>query len=140
MMASRHLYRNFLNDRRVYNLNRGYWKRILSKLGDNISIPFYNEHFSNGTPFYDGNPIISAYIPKLKKVIRIIQEEPETEGVEIGAWTEVTELDDGNVNELVISLELSKEASKVAEELIAGWLKEDWDDKQIDGVLEKIYS
>lgn len=139
-MASRHLYRNFLNDRRVYNLNRGYWKRILSKLGDNISIPFYNEHFSNGTPFYDGNPIISAYIPKLKKVIRIIQEEPETEGVEIGAWTEVTELDDGNVNELVISLELSKEASKVAEELIAGWLKEDWDDKQIDGVLEKIYS
>ena len=140
MIASKHLYRNFLNDRRVYNLNRGYWRRILSKLGDNISIPFYKEYFANGTAFYDGNPIISAYIPELKKSIRIIQEEPECEEIELGAWTEATEVDNKNIEELVITLELSKEASKVAKELITAWLQEDLNDGQIDNILGKVYS
>ncbi len=87
-MTNNHLYSNFLSDKRIYNLNRAYWKRMLSKIGENISMPFYKEQFSNGVHFYDGNPIVSAYLPNLNKSIRIIQEEPETDSLEVGAWTE----------------------------------------------------
>lgn len=138
MKANKHLYCNFLNDKRVYNLNRGYWKKMLSDLGKDMSIPMYNEHFSNGNLFYDGNPIISAHIPNLKKSIRIIQEAPETDEVEIGAWIENTEMQGENTPELVISLELSRESSKIAKKLMKGWLEENWTESQIDIMLEKI--
>lgn len=138
MIATKHLYRDFLINRRVYNLNRGYWKRMLSKIGEEISIPFYNEHFSNGTPFYDGNPIISAYIPKLKKSIRIIQEDVETESVEIRAWTEDSEHEDDKIQELVISLELSRESAKIATTLIEGWLQHNWDGDKIESEMQNV--
>jgi hypothetical protein len=136
-MANKHLYSNFLSDKRIYNLNRGYWKRMLSKVGENISMPFYQEKFSNGVHFYDGNPIASAYLPNLNKSIRIIQEEPETDSLEIGVWTEDKEFEDKNIKELVISLELSRESSKVVRELIKGWLQENWDDEKLEKTIEE---
>ncbi len=140
MVVSKYLYCNFLTDKRLYNLNRGYWKKMLISLGKELSIPFYNEHFANGKPFYDGNPIISAYIPSLKKSIRIIQEVPEMNEVEIGVWTEDTEFDNENIKELVISLELSQESSKIAKKMIIEWLQGNWNENQTNSMLEKTYS
>ncbi len=132
MIVTKHLYKNFLDNKRIYNLNRGYWKKSLFKIGDGISVPLYNEHFSNGTSFYDGNPMVSAYIPKLSKSIRIIQEEVETDSVEIGAWTENVEYENNPVQELVISLELSKESAQIASNLIKGWLQYNWSSDNIE--------
>ncbi|MBK7410270.1 MAG: hypothetical protein IPJ40_20765 [Saprospirales bacterium] len=64
----------------------------------------------------------SAYLPK--KALRIVQEEPESKTVEFGYWTEKTEFDPGlEVEELVISLEVSRESQLLAIEVIKEWLK-----------------
>lgn len=139
-MTNKYLYRNFLKDKRVYNLNRGYWKKMLDSLSNTLPMPLYNEHFSNGAPFYDGNPIFSAYLPSLKKSVRIIQEAPETDNIEIGAWMASIEVNNEPVKELVISLELSQEASMIAKQLIVGWLQDDWNESQIDNALGKTHS
>jgi hypothetical protein len=134
-MKVKHLYKDFLSDKRVYNLNKGYWKRVLPKIeGFNP----YQEAFSNGKLFYDGNPMMAFYVPSLNKCVRIIQEEIESEEVSIGAWTENTSIQDRPVQQLVISLELSQEAATKAKHLIEGWLLKGWDKLKVEGEIAEL--
>lgn len=136
-MKNKILYQNFLEDRRIYNLNRGYWKKILKSLNQEAkSFPLYNEHFNNGTPFYDGNPMISAAFPSLQKSVRIIQEEVETIEGEITAWVEEVEHEDGVLQELVLSLELSRLTAKIAKKILHGWIVKNWNRADVDELLE----
>ncbi|MEM6298749.1 MAG: hypothetical protein AAF740_08695, partial [Bacteroidota bacterium] len=100
----------------------------------------YNEHFVNNTLFYDGNPIISAHLPELGKSLRIIQEEAETIEGEITAWVEEVEYGDGFLQELVLSLELSRLTAKVARKVLQGWVIENWGSAEVEEVLEESVS
>jgi hypothetical protein len=120
------LYKNFLEDKRVYHLNVAYWKRYFRKLlkdREDVVFDWMNTRFGNGASFYDGNPMITVLLKKDRKAIRIIQEEPETDGVEIGAWMGEVEVEGTCYKELVISLELSKKANQVAQALISRWIE-----------------
>lgn len=75
----------------------------------------------NGVALQDGNPIYQAYFPELKKAVRIIQEEPLLPA-DFGSWVNVTEVDEEDVEELVISLVLTKENVERAIAEIRGWL------------------
>jgi len=80
-----------------------------------------NTEYANGTKIYDGNPIYSAKLEN-RKAIRIIQEEPESDTRQITAWVEETEDEHENkIEELVISLELTRATRKLALELITAW-------------------
>ena len=120
------LFKNFLADKRVYRLNQAFWKRQIQKaLGkDHLALtPWVKDSFANGRPFFDGNPIFSARISP-HKALRIVQEGPESKTVEFGYWTEKTHLEkDQEVEEMVISLELSRESQQLAMEVLQEWIR-----------------
>jgi len=60
-----HLYKNFLEDKNIYNKNVKYWDNIISNLL--ISEKFdFNQYISTddgfGNLFYDGNPIYKTIV------------------------------------------------------------------------------
>lgn len=114
------LFRNFLTDKKIYNLNEAYYYRLFQKITGKKAKPYYNTRYNNGEKFYDGNPIFSALTGD--RLLRIIQEEPESKSVFLRAGLENTPEED--LDELVIILELSQEVKPLLEELIRKWLVE----------------
>jgi len=149
-MAQKYLFEKFSSDKRIYNLNQGYWKRKLkSKLKLKFtedSILFKNIDF-NGLKIYDANPIFT-YIDKSKgKAIRIIQDDfdlindNEIEDVYLlTAWFDVLE-DNRNqkekkIQELVIALFLTQETVEKSIELIRRWLNDEIDQENINSLVK----
>jgi hypothetical protein len=129
-----HLYKNFLSDALIYTENRKFWENIaVGLLGDDLFFPYYQETYINGNPFLDGNPIFSAQSKKNGRVLRIIQEEVENFAPEISFWQENIETENGNVDELVICLELSDVTEIMARVLIKAWLL---DEKSFEEIAE----
>jgi len=128
-----YLYKNFLKDKRVYNLNEGYYARLFKKLTRWEPKTVFNTRFRNGEKFYDGNPIFSALVDN--RVLRIIQEEPESNKIYLSAW--LTTATEKELDELVITLELSKEAKPLLEKLITKWVVEKTDKSCMEAYIEK---
>ena len=142
-MTINHLFKNFLEDKQVYQNNVVYWKDILSKIvKDKLENYYWIEpKFANGESFFDGNPIISFVCQSSKKAVRIIQEEPESDSLEIGAWVDDFYLsEEETIKELVISLELSSESEKIAKNLIKKWITEDLNSLQISEFINEFYT
>jgi len=135
-----HLYKNFLENKRAYQLNINYWRRTLSKIFQDKSKDDYwiKPEFANGNNFYDGNPIVFLVCQSKKKAVRIIQEKPESDSIEIGAWLDDFQISEEDLfDELVISLELSRESKKLAEKLIKKWIIEDLKDSQMSKFIDE---
>ena len=120
-------YPSFLDNKRVYNLNQAYWRRLLTDLIKDTDLsfqPYLNPTGANGNKEYDGNPIFNAYFPDLDKAIRIIQDTPEEGTVDLSTWMDQIELEEGQppVPELVIAVTLSRETSEKAQELMRQWI------------------
>lgn len=149
-MSVNYLYRDFLYSKKIYNLNEGFWTKTLNRIikgvcttDDKTSKGFrkwLKTTYANNEKFYDANPIFNALCETQNKAIRIIQEALETvDNIEISAWIEDTKVNGQNISELVISLELSKEASKIAEDLIRYWILETTDNtKMLELIEEKL--
>jgi hypothetical protein len=77
----------------------------------------------------DGNPIFDGYSQALGRAFRIIQQPPESDGVEITAWIKTYDLEGETTllpeSELVLNLSLSDESAEVAQALLQSWMK--WD-------------
>jgi hypothetical protein len=126
MENDKFLYKEFRVNKKIYNLNVGYWKKkLISKL--NIKFSNENQYVKNKKPdgksFYDGNPIFTYY--ENKHAYRIIQENPD----EIGGFDNVRLIDawfdkvylynnENPVSELVVSLYLTRETVEKCIELI----------------------
>ena len=139
-MTIQHLFKNFLEDKQVYQNNVVYWKNILGNIVKDKSENYYwiEPKFANGESFFDGNPIISFVCQLSKKAVRIIQENPESDSIEIGAWVDIFYLsEDEPIKELVISLELSSESEKSAKNLIKKWIIEDLNNLQMCEFINK---
>src|SRR5262249_6302418 len=82
--------------------------------------------YADGTPFQDGDPIFSAWSPARKLGIRVIQNAPQRQALELDYWSETIgdEWSGGAVRTLDIACALSREASDLAAELILSWLRE----------------
>ncbi|ULQ51702.1 hypothetical protein [Flavihumibacter fluvii] len=141
------LYREFLKDKRIYNLNVSYWRVKLQKtLEQKISSKeqlFKNKN-QKGKGFYDGNPIFSFYNSQNEKAIRIIQEDPEdivtyTEIKLIEAWFDKVIIpyseNDKEVSELVISLYLTKSSVDKCIYLVTLWFKGELNTNNIEEQL-----
>ena len=142
-MTIHHLFKNFLEYKQVYQNNVVYWKDILSKIvKDKLENYYWIEpKFANGESFFDGNTIISFVCQSSKKAVRIIQEEPESDSLEIGAWVDDFYLsEEETIKELVISLELSSESEKIAKNLIKKWITEDLNSLQISEFINEFYT
>ena len=115
------LFPDFLEKKKIYNLNEAYYNRLFRKITGEKPVPYYNTRYNNGEKFYDGNPIFSALASG--RLLRIIQEEPESQHLFLRASLEKTPEED--IDELVIILELSQEGKPLLEGLIRKWLADE---------------
>lgn len=138
MSTQRFLFENFLDDRKVYLLNQGYWGRQLSKLlpeTDVVAKNWISNAYVNGQKIYDGNPIYTVLV-KPDRGIRIIQEKPDSAFPEIGAWIQKTENRSGEpIQELVISLELSTLTKEIAIKLMQMWAQGHLNEVEIEKII-----
>ncbi|OGS70050.1 MAG: hypothetical protein A3F91_12750 [Flavobacteria bacterium RIFCSPLOWO2_12_FULL_35_11] len=139
MTEEKILYQKFLEDKRNYNLNVGYWKKKLQRALDKkflIESNYVTNKNDKGKSFYDGNPIYSYIDISKQKGLRIVQENPKelenySEIKLLEAWTskiiliETFNKNELVINELVISLYLSRNSVNESIELIKKWFSED---------------
>jgi uncharacterized UPF0160 family protein len=131
------LYQNFLENKNIYNLAQAAWGRVLVSVLKDLNytyVPYLNDR-QNGKKEYDGNPIFNAYIPEIKRAVRIIQVSPEEEGDDISGWIDNIQLKDKSTKELVLDLKLTKKAKQRARELISAWIEKELDDKRVGEIL-----
>lgn len=137
---SKFLYADFLENKRSYNLAQGAWGRLLDsilKAHGYTHKPYINQ-FQNGKKEYDGNPIFSAFIPEIKRAIRIIQVSPDEEGQDISAWIDDIELTEkSKTKELVLDLKLSPNARMTAKNLMEKWVLQQLNSAGVDEVLSE---
>lgn len=146
-MEQKILFDKYSEDKRVYNLNQGYWKRKLqSRL--QIKLTKETEIFKNsdakGKKIYDANPIFTFVNDNKTKAIRIIQDDikilqnslEEDEKYLISAWLDDIYYDnERRIPELVIALFLTKETVDKAMNLVYLWINGDLTNERIKTIL-----
>lgn len=145
MNEAKTLYKQFLKDKSIYNLNVSYWRVKLQKaLDEKLSSKdqLFKNKDNNGKSLYDGNPIYSIYLPKYNKALRIIQEDPEelqnySNIVLLGAWISDTEVKRKSFEELVISLFLTEDTVKQCLDLVKAWYKGNLNKSNIESFLNQ---
>lgn len=137
-----HLYPDFLENKNVYSLNVEHWSRLLHSVTDargmSVEENTLTTTFNNGNCFFDGNPIFDAVVAN-RRAIRIIQQAPENDELNISAWIDQREFDGKILKELVIDLELMEESQAKALSLLEVWLAFDFvSDDMMDDIIENI--
>ncbi len=137
-----HLYVNFLENKKVYNLVQGYWRQLFSQLSQKKQlhfVPYLNMETRKGTKEYDGNPVFNAWEKTLNRTVRIIQVAPQEETLEVSAWMDTIELtpNEAPVPELVLSVVLSRESYAVAARLITTWMDKKTTAEDMEAVIER---
>lgn len=139
-----HLFKNFLESEQAYKKNIDFWKTIVYTLLSVENLTFRNyvaTQKQDGSLYMDGNPIFSFKIDNSNRAVRIIQEEIETNKVEFSAWLNKLSLaDESEVDELVISMELSNESVLLAIELINAWIINNFPKNKMEKFIKKLFA
>lgn len=128
----RHLFPRFLHDPSEYVQAEAFWRDLWEKLArftgqrQDWQYPWLRTAYANGTPFQDGDPIFSAWSPSRKLGVRVIQNEPQLQELDLDFWYDRVgdEWSGGEVNTLVISCALSGRAAALAQDLILSWMRD----------------
>jgi hypothetical protein len=136
------LYPDFLENKNVYSLNVEHWSRLLHSVTDarrmSVEENTLTTTFNNGNYFFDGNPIFDAVVAN-RRAIRIIQQAPENDELNISAWIDQREVNGKLLGELVIDLELTEESQAKALSLLSVWFAfEPFFDGIMDDIIEDI--
>jgi hypothetical protein len=125
----KNLFPQFLEDSVQYGLAERHWEALWERIDPSSreSSGWTHPWLGTGSPdIKDGNPIFSAYSPVLGRGIRVIQNEPVGQGLDIQAWLDTFggDLNDPDrIHELVISCALSDVASEIALSLMSPWVR-----------------
>jgi hypothetical protein len=127
-----HLFSRFLADPEEYAHAEAYWRTLWDRqarfLGQQSEWqkPWLQTAYADGTPFQDGDPIFSAWSPSRKLGVRVIQNEPQRQALELVFWTDVVgdQWSGGEVRTLVISCALSRQSADLAQGLFRNWMGE----------------
>jgi hypothetical protein len=136
----KYLFENFLNEPLIYRACRNYWEARLEDLFEEHKIhtatPYLNTKFANGDDFFNGNPIINYYFSDIRRAIRIIQEAPQNESIEIAAWIDTFETEDFSTKELVIAIQLRPKTEAIALHLITKWISDLYTPQKMERFIE----
>ena len=135
-MEQKLLFEKFTEDKRIYNLNQGYWKRKL-QYRLKVKLTKESEVFKNidarGNKIYDANPIFTFINNNNTKAVRIIQDDfkiiensvLESGKYLISAWLDyISYENERKVPELVVALVLTKETVDKAINLVQLWIND----------------
>ena len=138
-----HLYKQFLESEENYSESIDFWKTIVFTLLSVENLTFHNYVTTtkkDGSFYLDGNPIYNFRIDNTNRAVRIIQEEIETNNVEFSAWIGTFESENEEIEELVISLELSQESTLLAIELINAWIINNFSKQKMERFIDKLFT
>ena len=135
-MEQKLLFEKFTEDKRIYNLNQGYWKRKL-QYRLKVKLTKESEVFKNidarGNKIYDANPIFTFINNNNTKAVRIIQDDfkiiensvLESGKYLISAWLDyISYENERKVPELVVALVLTKETVDKTINLVQLWIND----------------
>lgn len=120
------IHANFLEDVEAYRASEQYWRDLWARvdLDESKRSEWFSPWVSTGSAeCRDGNPIFSACSRSLRRGIRVIQDEPESDRLDIQVWLDrfVAGADGLEVDELVVACTLSEEAAAIALFLMNRW-------------------
>ena len=136
------IFPHFLEEASSHEQAQAFWgKRMDAALSDNQYVwePFY-------TDTTGGNPLFSAYVPALHKLVRIIAFLPESDDLLftayldqwLGAFPEGVQPSQASaVPELVIDLAMTESALQEAKKLLYLWLHANISARDMQGFLEQ---
>lgn len=114
----RHLYKNFLQDQRVYNLNEAFYKRLVEDITGSEASHFFQTAFANGQKIYDDHIFSTKHEDR---ILQIIQWEPDSTFPVLDAHYKKW---DDEYDMLVLYLELSDAVKPILRKVIRAWLVE----------------
>jgi hypothetical protein len=124
-----HLFADFLDDLNVYKQAVAYWRDLWTRVDPltQKQLGWIEPWLSTGaSTICDGNPIFSAYSPKLRKGIRVVQYPPASaDDVECDYWLDTYGgdiTDPQSIQELVITCALSEESARRSRRIIERWI------------------
>jgi len=110
------LFPTFLEDRRVYNLNEAFYKRLVKGVTGMEAAHFFQPTYANGQKIYDDHIFSTRH---KDRILQFIQRIPDSEYPVLRArhkkW-------DGEYDMLVLTLELSDVIKPVLKKVIKAWL------------------
>ena len=126
----KYLYSDFLKDKKVYNLNEAFYKRLLKAVMGSQPEPYFKKVYGNGQKIYDDHIFSTKYNDR---ILQIIQREPVSElpvlKGRLQKW-------DNQYDMLVLSLELSDAVKPELEKIIRAWLLDGIEPKKINQLME----
>ena len=137
---NKYLFPDFLKEKIVYQTCRLFWQVKIEDFLEKNRIanakPYLNTTFSNGSDFYNGNPIVNYYIENLGKAIRIIQEEPNSNDIELSAWIDDFETETLKAKELVVSIQLTPDSENLAFDFMYKWIVNDYSSEKMEKYID----
>lgn len=146
-MEQKLLFEKFTEDKRIYNLNQGYWKRKL-QYRLKVKLTKESEVFKNidarGNKIYDANPIFTFINNNNTKAVRIIQDDfkiiensvLESGKYLISAWLDyISYENERKVPELVVALVLTKETVDKTINLVQLWINDNLTTEKIEELI-----
>lgn len=127
----KYLFKDFLENKEVYLQTETYYKDLFKQIIGHEPKEYYNTQFASGKKFFNGNPIFNTKYND--RIVRIIQDEPESEEPYFHVRIEKTE---DALEELVIDLELSEEIEDILSLFLKKWFKEKINATAIEEMLE----
>lgn len=127
----KHLYSDFLKDKKVYNLNEAFYKRLLKAVTGSQPEHYFKKVYGNGQKIYDDHIFSTMYNDR---ILQVIQLEPVSEQPFLKARVQKW---DNQLDMLVLSLELSDAVKPDLEKIIRAWLVEGIASKKINELIEK---
>ncbi len=129
----KHLYKDFLQSRRVYNLNEAFYKRLTESITGSPATPFFEPTFANGQKIYDDHIFSTKY---QGRILQVIQRPPGSTHPVLRARYQKW---DGQYDMLVLTLELSDEVKPALEKIIKAWLVEGEPFEKIRAMVPRPY-
>lgn len=125
------LYPKFLSDIAEYAQAEARWAREWASLLKAErqewlwESPWLKNSFADGEACRDGNPIFSAYSPRLRLGARVIQIEPEGTQRELYAWVDTFGKGEAEaITELVVTCVLTEQTLLDVLDLFKSWLRD----------------
>lgn len=112
----RHLYENFLLDRRIYNLNEAFYKKLVRSITGSDAEHFFQPSYANGQKIYDDHIFSTRH---KGRILQVIQRKADSERPVLRARCQKW---DSQYDMLVLTLELSDAIKPALKKIIKAWL------------------
>ncbi|MCB9264320.1 MAG: hypothetical protein H6558_04755 [Lewinellaceae bacterium] len=125
----KYLYEDFLEDKRIYNLNEAFYKRLAESITGSPAAHFFQPTFANGRKIYDDHIFSTKY---KDRILQVIQRKPGSDRPMLRARCQKW---DDEFDMLVLTLELSDAVKPTLEKIIKAWLVEGEPFEKIQAML-----